>query len=199
MTSSGGLLPVHSSKLRAPWATSTSRPSTVPPRAAQRQEAAWMRSGRRSRQHRSTYRLDRTSIRVGERQSSVAERCTPWVHQPDGGAVDEQIGGSGLRRHERRARARAARRAPACGSRPPRRSRRPRAAPTPPRARCRRRRAPARDAPASVSEPSAAIKPGASVFSAAIVPSAANVSVLAAPISRAAAGTLSASASAACL
>ena len=92
------------------------------------------------------------------------------------------------------------RRAPACGSRRTPRSRRPRAAPTRPRARCRRRRAPARAVRGqSVNCPSAAISPGASVFSAAIVPSAANVSVLAAPISRAAVEACVASASAACL
>ena len=47
--------------------------------------------------------------------------------------------------------------------------------------------------------PRAAIKPGASVFSAAIAPPGAKLSVLAAPISRAASLALSASASAACL
>ena len=108
--------------------------------------------------------------------------------EPDRRAVDDDLGRDrDPRRRARRAPRRAPRRARACGSRPPRRPRRPARAPTP-----RRARAP--PAPSTSARPPGRVAhaaqraraaPGASVLSAWIAPSS-NVSVLAAPIARAA-------------
>ena len=113
MTSSGAWRPVHSSKLSAPWATSTSSPSTV------RAPCAW-RSREQLRGSGAVDQVDDIGVLTDliERQSELVERLILSSRafyagcrvQADGGAVDEQIGGVGARaRRARRARARASR------------------------------------------------------------------------------------------
>ena len=136
-----GAAPVQSSRLSAPWRTSTSRPSTTraPPRSAHVQQGARRRPRRPGRRPPRAARIA---------SSPSAASASSAALQAHGGAVHQQVGRLGRTRvtHAEVARQSLAALG-ACGSAPTP-PRPPRAAPRPRRGRRRRRRARARASPA---------------------------------------------------
>ena len=90
MASTGASRPVHSSRLRAPWRTSTSRPPTTrpSPRDAQRHERRGLVSVHEV--HHGRGRRDAGQLERRQRLVLVAVR-----HEPDRGRVHEQVGRAG--------------------------------------------------------------------------------------------------------